>query len=278
MKTKIPCLSLCVFALALSTVAVVADGAASTYSGPEKTYTGIVTAVDLSQHTLKTRGELLFGKTFSLGGACSYSFVDGPGNTSAGLHPGQKITVIYQGVDGVLVADRIVEQPMRFTGWVKAVNTNAHTITVQSGGFRVSRQFQFSDGCRVLLLGDKLGSLADIQPGNHVTLTYEEPPGLAAMKSISQTSEKFTGSLTAIDLEAKTLKAKDVFDTRSFNVGEHCVIDLDGKGGGRLGDLRPEQKLVLTFDDIDGVNVVNHIAPAKESGDSISAAAPPGGS
>jgi hypothetical protein len=280
MKTNHQRLSLvsCVIALAAAPQIGSAEGSSSTYSGPEKTFTGMVTAVDLNQHRLKARGDLLFGKTFNLGAACSYVFLDNPQATPAGLHPGQKIQVIYQSVDGVLVADRVMQLRMSFSGWVKAVDPKAHTLTVQPGGFELTKQFQFPDGCQVTLLGNKSGTLADIQPGNHVTLTYEAPPGMETITSIAQTSETFTGSLTAIDLEAKTLKAKSLFDTRDFNVGDHCVIDVDGKGGGHLSDLKPEEKLVFTFDDINGVNVVNRIALAEDAADTYSSAESPGGS
>jgi predicted RNA-binding protein len=273
----------CVSALALAPRNGAADespssGLSSTYSGPEKTFTGTVTATDLHQHTLKVRGPLLFGKSFNLGAACACIYLDSPDTTPAGLHPGQKITVIYQRVDGVLVADRVVQQHLEFTGWVKAINQNTHTLTVQPDGFGLTKQFQFADGCRVTLLGDRQGSLADIQAGNHVTLTYEEPPGMDTVIRITQTSQIFTGFLTALDLDAKTVKAKSLLNTKSFNLGDHCVIDLDGKGGGKLRDLRPEEKLAFTFDDINGVNVVNHIAPVKDGSDSFSASSAPGGS
>ncbi len=251
---------------------------ASTYSGPAKTFTGDVLAVDLSQHTVKVRSPWLIGKTFSLGAACAYAFLDGAPDAPAALHPGQKISVIYQSVDGVLVADRIMQRRLRFNGWVQAVDRNAHTLTVQPGGFALTRKFQFSGASRVTLLGDRPGTFADIQPGNHVSLTYEEPPGTATVQNIAQTSATFTGELTAIDLDAKTLKAKTSFTDRSFELGKHCVIDLDGRGGGRLSDLRPEEKLVFTYDDINGVNVVNRIAPAKDLDESVSGNTPPGGS
>jgi len=256
----------------------VAADPASTYSGPEKTFTGDVLAVDLSQQTVKVRSPWLIGKTFSLGAACSYALLDGAADAPAALHPGQKIRVIYQSVDGVLVADRIMQQRLSFSGWVQAVDRNSHTLTVQPGGFTLTRKFQFSDASRVTLLGDRTGTFADIQPGNHVSLTYEEPPGVATVQNIAQTSATFTGELTAIDLDAKTVRAKTSFADRSFELGNHCVIDLDGKGGGRLSDLRPDEKLVFTYDDINGVNVANHIAPARDSNESFSSSSPPGGS
>jgi hypothetical protein len=176
-----------------------------------------------------------------------------------------------------LVADRIEQEPMRFAGWVKAVDPKAHTVTVQPAGFGFSKRFQFADACPVTLREDRTGTLADIQAGNYVTLVYETPPGLPTVQSIAQTSEQFAGSLTAIDLGEKTLKAQAAFASKNFNVGDHCVIVINGKGDGHLSDLRPDEQLVFSYDEINGVNVVNRIAPAKNTSESVSSTAPAAG-
>ncbi len=271
-------LAAAVSALAIASVAgAAAAEPPATISGPEKTFTGIVSAVDPAEHTFKARGTLLLTKKFELGAACSYKLLGSATGTEAGLHPGQKITVSYQNADGVLVADRVEQAPMRFAGWVKIVNPAARTVTVQPAGFGFGKQFQFTDGCRVALRGDKTGTLADIQAGNYVTLTYETPPGLPTLQRIAQTSEQFTGSLTAIDLSEKTLRAQTAIDTKSFNVGDHCVVVFNGKDNGHLSDLRPDEKLLLTYDEINGVNVVNRIVPVSDTGDAVNTAAPVAG-
>ena len=114
-----------------------------------------------------------------------------------------------------------------------------------------------------MLHGDKDGTLADIQTGNHVTVTYEVPNGKPTAREVAQTSAMFTGSLTAIDLNRKTLKAKATFATKKFTVGDDCAIVTDGKPGGKLTDLRPGESLTFNYDDVDGVNIVNRIAPAE---------------
>ena len=269
-----------VSALALASFAGAAGAeTANALPSPEKTFTGTVTAVDPTEHILKARGTLLLTKKFNLGTDCSYKFLDNKfaGYTSgaeAALHPGQKIIVGYREADGVLVADRVEQQPMNFAGWVKTVNPVTHTVTVQPAGFGFSKQFQYADGCQVTLRGARSGKFADIQAGNYVTLTYETPPGLPTVQRIAQTSEQFTGSLTAIDLDEKTLKAKTTLETKSFNVGDHCVVVINGKGGGHLSDLRPDEKLIFTYDEINGINVVNRIVPVGDSGDVVNTAAP----
>ena len=117
--------------------------------------------------------------------------------------------------------------------------------------------------------GDKAGTVADIQPGNHVLITYEVPNGKPTAREIAQTSETFTGDLTAIDLDQKTMKAKAMFATKKFNVGDDCAVVINGKPDGKLTDLRPGESLTFSYDNINGVNVVNRIAPANGSGSAV---------
>src|SRR5438132_573559 len=77
---------------------------------------------------------------------------------------------------------------------------------------------------------------------------------------IAQTSATFTGTLTGVDLQNKTLKAKAAFNTKTFKVGDDCAILVNGKTDGQLTDLKPNEKLVFSYDEIKGVNIVNRIA------------------
>jgi len=42
----------------------------------------------------------------------------------------------------------------------------------------------------------------------------------------------------------KMVKAKSLFDTKKFNLGDNCAIVIDGRINGRLADLKPNDKLV----------------------------------
>lgn len=239
----------------------------ATATKPEKSYTGTVVSVDPKENTLETRG-FLFTKKFNLGDACTYTLLDNS-STINGLRPGEKVTVSYQDANGVLIADRVEQQPMRYTGMVKAVDPAAHTLTLHIGG--MDKKFQIADGCGVALRDDKSGTLADIQTGDHVTVTYETPDDKLTARQIAQTSMEFTGELTAIDLDAKTLKASAFLTSKKFNVADNCAIVINGRTDGQLSDLRPDEKLDFSYDEINGVNVVNRIAPAKEQTSSVAA-------
>jgi len=238
---------------------------------PERSYTGTVVSVDPKEHTLETKG-LVLSKKFNLGDACTYALLGQDPGTAGDLRPGEKVRVSYQDAQGVLIADRVEQQPMRFEGMVTAIDPGKHTLTLHRP--TLDKQLQVADDCKIVLRDGKSGAFADVHVGNHVTVTYETPAGTPTAREIAQTSIAFTGTLTAIDLDERTLKAKAVFDTKKFNVADHCAIMINGRPDGQLSDLKPNDKLVFNYDEINGVNVVNRIAPAEAQTNSVAATAP----
>ena len=240
---------------------------------PEKSYTGTVISVDPKEHMLSVKGWMMFNRTFNLGDNCAYAFLENNNGTANDLRPGEKVTVSYQDAHGVLIADRVEQQPMRYEGMVKAIDPDKHTLTLHRPAW--DRQLQIADDCKIVLRNEKPGTFADIHPGNHVTVTYETPGNMLTAREIAQTSIEFTGTLTAIDLGEKTIKAKAVFGSKEFNVADNCAIVINGKPDGQLSDLKPNDKLVFSYDEINGVNVVNRIAPAEAQTNPVAATTTP---
>lgn len=239
---------------------------------PENHYTGTVSAIDPDEHVLNVQGWLRMHKTFNLGENCVYTQLGKNPATAGDLHPGEKVTVSFQNMHGVLIASRVTQEPMRYEGMVKAVDPANHTLTLHRTAW--DKKLQFPADCEIVLRDGKPGTLADIQVGNHVTVTYETPNYTPTARKIAQTSATFNGKLTAIDLDARTVKAGTAFSTKKFNVADNCAIVVNGKPDGRLADLRPDEDLVFSYDDINGVNVVNRIAPATARSDSVAATSP----
>ena len=119
--------------------------------------------------------------------------------------------------------------------------------------------------------GNKAGAPADLQPGCRVTVTYEAPPGGDIARVIAQTSQRYTGSLTAIDLADHTLKARAAFGAMKFNLAADCAVVLNGKSGAELTDIRLGDRLVLDYDQVNGINIVNRIATVEGSPDAMTA-------
>jgi len=228
---------------------------------PEKTITGTVSTVNPQDHTLETKGALWWmNHKFNLGDSCAYLLPDNKPGTINDLRPGQRIQVRYEDAGGVLVADRIAQLALRNEGMVKAIDPVRHTLTIH---VRIQdKTFQLANECQVVLRNDQPGTLADIQPGEHVTVTYELPGHQPTARQIAQTSQSFTGALVALDVPDRTVKAQDGLQTKKFNLADHCAIVVNGQLDGRLDDLKPNDRLVFSYDVINGVNIVSRIAPA----------------
>jgi Cu/Ag efflux protein CusF len=235
-------------------------GQTATAAKATKTYTGTVVSVDPQDHQIQVKGWFLT-KEFNLGENCRFALLDPGADSVRGLRPGQRVTVSYQDARGVLVADRIEQQPLRYEGVVKAIDPAKHQLTVHHRA--MNKTFALAGDCKVMLRGGRTGSLADVQPGNHVTVIYEIPEDTPTARRIDQTSATFTGQVTAIDLTDRTIKAKHTFGAKKFNLADDCAIVLNGRTDGQMRDLKPGDELVFSYDEVNGVNVVNRIARAE---------------
>jgi hypothetical protein len=72
------------------------------------------------------------------------------------------------------------------------------------------------------------------------------------------------GTLDSINLADRTINSgKRLLGDKKFHLADNCVILVKGKPDGQMSDLRLGQTYELAFDTVDGVNVVNRIAPVK---------------
>lgn len=257
---------------AFAAYGALADDSSATPTGaPVKSYTGTVQSLDRTEHVLYLKGWLGQRKAFNVGDNCAYSEPGVDNGPITSLRPGEKVDVSYQDRHGVLIADHVRQIPMRVEGTVTAIDPANHTLTVRDGAFK--RPLHLADNCQIMLRDGKAGTFDDVKAGSYVTVTYETPGDVMTAREIAQTSIEFTGTLTAIDLEDRTVKAKTVFGTKRFHLGDTCAVVINGQPNGKLADLRPDEKVVVNYDEINGVNVVERIAPA-EAGHVATATSP----
>jgi len=142
-------LTICVAAAGVLVAAMAVADQPATGKNHEQCYTGKVTSVDPQERVLDVKGWwFLPQKHFDLGADCAYAMMGENPGTINDLRPGEKVAVSYQAADGVLIADRVTQRPMRYTGTVEDIAPNRHTLTV------AHKEFQLADDCAVVLHDD----------------------------------------------------------------------------------------------------------------------------
>jgi len=258
-RTVLVSVGLSVLASTLALCAYADDKAAAS-ADKEKQWKGTVLTIDDKEKTLKVKGPL-WPRTFNLAENCAFTI----GEKDAALddvRAGQKVRVTYKDASGVFVANRVVQEKLVYTGTVQGIDTKARTLTLKKTG--VTKRFHIAGDCKVVLKDDRQGALDKIKTGQRVTVVYEVPSNLAVAREIEQKGTTSVGTLSAIDASNKSVRTKHLMGDKKFNLADDCQIVVNGKNNGQLSDLRIGQKVTLTYDEVDGVNVLTHIAAVTE--------------
>jgi hypothetical protein len=259
--------------LAAAITAGFAAGAPTTGTTGEKTWSGTVVAVDPGNKTVTARDWLGMKKVFHLGDKCGVATLDKEEASVNDLHPGEKVRIQYQEEQGVRVASRIVELRLRLEGTVEGVNPESRTVTLKAATSRTTLHLAAS--CDILRRDGKSGKLADLKPGDKISLVYQRPDHSPVAYQIQEEYLRFTGALNAVDLDARTAKASQLFSEKKFSLAKGCEVRLPDRGHGRLTDLKLGQRYEFSYADIDGVNVVDHITEVMGAPPAETASTPP---
>lgn len=229
----------------------------------EQVWIGTITVVDTKAKTL-TGEHWRFAKSFDLGQKCAISTVDNKEAALGDLRPGEKVNIRYQQAEGVLVADRITEQALRYDGRVQSVDQKAGTITMEERPlyqpFHAAKRFQIAGDCKVLRWNGQEGRLRDLQPGDRVSVVYEIPNGSPVAYRIRKRTAAFEGVVETIDLSARKLKTRQGSGEQKFAVGDHCQVMLSGERTGHLKDLMPGSEYRFSYEKVNGINVLDRVS------------------
>lgn len=233
-----------------------------------RTYSGIVSAVDQNEKTLSVK-TWLASRSFNIGEDCKVSLEDKPAATVADVHPGQKIEVSYEEVAGVRVAHGIAQHNLSFKGHVTELDSPNHTITVRDSG--LGKTFALAPECKVVLNHDRAGIVNDLKPGQFVTVIYEDGKQRDLACRIEQRSETYVGTIRALDAGARTVKARTRLSERKFNLADDCSIVIEGHPDAHLSDLHIGDRVVISYEDKDGIAIVSRIGREPTAGETETA-------
>ncbi len=163
----------------------------------------------------------------------------------------------YQNANGVLVAQKIAQQDMVYNGYINAIDTTNRTLVVKHGLF--TRNFSIPENCNVILKDDKPGTLDDLKIGNTVKVFCEQMNDGSLAERIQQPDATFDGTIRAIDADTRMIKAKAFLSEKKFNLADGCKIVIAGNPDGELSDLRIGDEVVFSYENVNGVLVVDRI-------------------
>jgi Cu/Ag efflux protein CusF len=232
------------------------DDATATNQENEKVYKGTIIAVDPPQHTVLVKG-LILNKTFNASDMCKVSLEDKPEAALDKLRPGHKVEVYYQNTRGVLVANRIVQHNQVVNGYITAVDPAQRTLTIKGSGGK--KHFTVAADCDVLLKDSKVGTLENLKVGHSVNVAFDPADGVWTARKIEQKAETFVGTIQALDAGTRTVRARSFMSERKFNLADGCRIVVEDKTDAGLRDLRIGDRVEFSYEDANGVLVVNRI-------------------
>lgn len=250
-------------------IAVPVVGKASTSAGKycERTWNGTVGLVNPQNNTV-TVNHLGLTRQFTLGQHCGIVMLDKKQAALSDLSPGERVMVRYCEAEGVRVADQITERALRYNGTIHAVDQKTGTLTMEEvplyRPFHAPERFRIASDCQVSRWDGHEGTPAELQTGDRISIIYELPGGSPVAYRIRDMSSSFVGAIEAVNLTDRTVKAKALHDEKTFDLGSSCQIVLPGEKAGKLKDLALGQKCKFTYENVDGVNVLDRIAPAQE--------------
>ncbi len=234
----------------------------------ETTWTGTIISVDARGNTFTAKRGLR-DRTFILGEKCAISTLDRKAAALGDLRPGEEVEVRYQHLAGVRIVDRIAERALRYEGTVQSVDPQAKTVTMAEvplyQPFRAPRTFHLAADGKVMLREGHDGTLADVQPGDRVSIIYNVPGGARVAYSIRERTSRIVGTVETVNLAARTVKAKATSGEQAFVLGNDCQVMLNGEKKGQLQDVMPGSKYRFTYQEANGVNVLERIAPVPEA-------------
>lgn len=71
--------------------------------------------------------------------------------------------------------------------------------------------------------------------------------------------ETYTGKIMSVEPNERVLHVKGIFMSKRFNLGDNCSYALWDKSAGAITDLRPGEKVAITYQNAHGVMVASRV-------------------
>ncbi len=154
---------------------------------------GTVKEIDAQKRTMTVRHHAL-DSTFQMPAECRVALHDDKSGTFSDVRVGNHVTVVYEGPRGALVAKKVTQDSIRFTGELIAMDLNDRTLKVRE--LMTPKQFTVADHCAIVINGKPVADLDELKLGQKFVLDYYDVNGVHIVTRIANAGENSKG-LTA---------------------------------------------------------------------------------
>lgn len=222
-----------------------------------KSFTGTISRVDVREQTVAVES-FLQTKVFATRQQCRVQLEDKPIAALDDLLPGQRVEIKYLATNGAMLATRIIQENVAFTGQITSVDEVGKVLLVKDG--LEAKAFKVSDQCKFSQKHGKGQGFANLKLGHKITVRYAPTLRQNLAFKIESSSQVMTGILVALDANAGILKACSSPASKTLKFGKDCAVVIGGRSGAKIRDLRVGDKVACHYEDLGGVLVANRIA------------------
>ncbi len=150
-----------------------------------------------------------------------------------------------------------VQKDKIFKGSVVTVDPKEKTVSAKA--FWGTRIFNVGNNCTVSLEDQPTASLADLQPGEKVEISYQSAHGVPVADRIAQHNLVFTGYIFAIDPAKRTLTVKHGVYTRNFALADDCTVVIKDDNTKTLDELKVGHTVNVVYKSLNDSMVARRI-------------------
>jgi cold shock CspA family protein len=229
-------------------------------AAPVHTCSGTVSSVDADGRAI-TLKKFWLGRTLNLAAECEIQTGARTDAALSDVRPGMIVVVQYTKQDGVMIADSIRQKLDTTTGSITALDRQGRNLKLR--GRPLQKEFRVAQTCGFTFAEDAAGRWKDLEPGQRVTVTYAREDGKFVAHHILEPGKMFIGTLDALDANARSIKVRQLFGTKRFNLARDCRIVIGPDVDKRMHDLRLGQKVLVDYQETDGVMIATRIMPVE---------------
>ncbi len=139
-----------------------------------------------------------------------------------------------------------VNDEQKASGTLLSVNEKDRTVAIE--GIFFQKSYNLADNCRIIIPDKTETKISDLRPGHRVEINYRSIDGVLVVNRLRQDNLVMIGSVETIQLDKRTLALSVGTRVRVFNIADTCRFFARGKEQGKLEDLKPNQKINVSYE------------------------------